>query len=77
MEWFERLDTSQTDPGGEGGRQQARGAEGKIWAGLVTPAPQLATPPSEAAAQRAPMPVEPDGAVWSSWAALETVKGYS
>ncbi len=62
---------------GQGERQQARGADGKIWGGLLPLAPLLATPSSQAAAQRAPMPVEPDGAVWSSWAALETVKGYS
>ena len=62
---------------GQGERQQARGADGKIWGGLLPLAPLLATPASGGEVQRVPMPLAPGGAVWSSWAALETVEGYS
>ena len=62
---------------GQGERQQARGADGKIWGGLLPLAPLLATSASGGEAQRVPVPLAPGGAVWSSWAALETVEGYS
>ena len=61
---------------GQGERQQARGADGKIWGGLLPLAPLLATPASGGEVQRVPVPLAPGGAVWSSWAALETVEGY-